>query len=180
MKKLLFLLFFLPIFGLGQTYKINNNHVSINDSGVMTSTIVYGKSTFKDATAIISGGTNVIVSNVGLNLFNKTGANYIAWSGDTAILMVAGLYIVDYSLFGTGANGADWELKRANKRGATITYGDAVCDFSTNGASNYDGGTLTAFITGGQVGDRVWLVLSRIGGTGNFTARTGRFMIRKL
>lgn len=180
MKKLVFLLFFIPTLCLGQTYKINNNHVSINDSGVMTSTIVYGKSTFKDATAIISGGTNVIVSNVGLNLFNKTGANYIAWSGDTAILMVEGLYIVDYSLFGTGANGADWELKRANKRGATITYGDAVCDFSTNGASNYDGGTLTAFITRGQVGDRVWLVLSRIGGTGDFTARTGRFMIRKL
>lgn len=180
MKKIITIIFLLvSAVCLGQTYKMNNNKVSINDSGVMTSQIVYGKSTFKDTACILSGGTNVIVSNGAGTLFHKTGANYITWSGDTAILMLDGLYIVYFSIYGTGGNGSDWEIKRANKRGASVTYGNAVAMFSTNGTNNYDGESLTAFITDGLVGDRVWLVLSRTGGSGDFTARTGRFMIIK-
>lgn len=38
----------MPTVSLGQTYNMNDNKVSKNDSGVITSHIVYGKSTFKD------------------------------------------------------------------------------------------------------------------------------------
>ena len=180
MKKIITILFlFASAVCLGQTYKMNNNKVSINDSGVITSQIVYGKSTFKDTACILSGGTNVIVSNGTGTLFHKTGANYITWSGDTAILMLDGIYIVYFSLNNNEGNGSEWEIKRANKRGTSVTYGNAVAQFSTNGTNNYDGESLTALITDGLAGDRVWLVLSRTGGSGDFTARTGRFMIIK-
>ncbi len=73
-----------------------------------------------------------------------------------------------------------WQIQRANKRGASVTYGEAVAYFTTDGASNYNGATLTAFIVNGQVGDRCYLVLTRVAGSGGFTIRSGRFQIRRL
>ena len=158
---------------------VNINNVIIDDIGVLTATDVYGKATFKSKTVTIAGGTNTVVTDGSGTLFDKTAANYVTWSGDTCILQYDGNYIIDFALYGSGGSNVDWQLQRATQRGGVTTYGDAVAYFTTNGAANYDGGTLTAFLIGGQVGDIVWLALSRIGGSGNFTARSGRFQIRR-
>lgn len=158
---------------------ININNVSIDDVGVITATDVYGKATFSAKTVTITAGTNSYVTDGTGTLFNKTAANYVTWSGDTCILQYPGNYVIDFALYGTGNNGADWQLQRATSRSGVTTYGEAVAYFSTNGSANYDGGTLSAFLIGGQSGDTVWLTLSRISGTGNFTTRSGRFQIRR-
>lgn len=179
MKKLFCILLLSPLFAYGQQ-NINTNTVLIDATGVITAADVYGKATFSGKTVTISGGSNVIVSDGSGTLFVKTAANYVTWSGDTCILQYAGNYVIDFALYGTGNVNTDWQIKRANKRGVTVTYGDAVAYCTTDGASNYSGGSLNAFIIGGQVGDRVYLVLTRVAGNGDFTARSGRFQIRRL
>lgn len=179
MKKLFLILFLFPAFVFGQI-NLNNNTVTISSVGVLTAVDVYGKATFSDKAVTVTGGTNVIVSDGAGTLFVKTAANYVTWSGDICILQYAGNYIIDFALYGTGNVNTDWKIQRANKRGVTVTYGDAVAYCTTDGASNYSGGSLNAFIIGGQVGDRVYLVLTRIAGSGDFTVRSGRFQIRRL
>ena len=169
----------MPIITMGQI-NLNNNTVVVSSTGVLTAVDVYGKATFANKTQAITGGTNVIVSDGSGTLFTKTAANYVTWSGDTCILQYAGNYVIDFAVYGTGGVNADWILQRASKRGETTTYGDAVSYFTTDGASNYSGGVLTAFIINGQVGDRVYLVISRLSGFGDFTARSGRFQLRRL
>lgn len=179
MKQLFFIFAFLPLFAISQQ-NLNGNTVTICPVGVLTAVDVYGKATFSDKAVTVTGGTNVIVSDGAGTLFVKTAANYVTWSGDTCILQYAGNYIIDFALYGTGNVNTDWKIQRANKRGVTVTYGDAVAYCTTDGASNYSGGSLNAFIIGGQVGDRVYLVLTRIAGSGDFTVRSGRFQIRRL
>jgi len=145
-----------------------------------TDTPIYSKAAFDDSSRTITGGTNVFVSNGKGSLFTKIATEGLTWSGDTCIISTAGNYSVDFALYGTGGNGADWKIRRANKRGAVITYGVSGAYFSTDGASNYHGGSLHAFIIGAEAGDRVYLTLTRIGGSGDFIARAGRFQIRKV
>lgn len=159
------------------TVRING---TLDVTGNITSNLIAAKSAFSDSTITITGGTNVQVTNATDSLFRVTYNDGFTWNGDTAILTMSGSYRIDFAVFGGGSNGTDWEIKRANKRGSTVTYGDASAFYSTSGSANYEGCSLNAFIIDGLAGDRVWLVLTRKAGTGDFTLRAGIFQIYKL
>lgn len=202
-KHIFFFLLFLPLLSLGQTVKVNNNTVSIDANGrmtissIVTDTLVgdlvvsgflkadtvkfeppHCYMSFDDSAQAITGGTNIQITNSYDSLFSVFDENGITWiTGDTFKIVYKGGFDLDASVYGSGNNGADWRIRIAYKRGATVYYTNRSSYFTTIGTANRQGDELHAYLHL-QKDDKVWLVLSRIGGTGDFTAIIGSLEIQ--
>jgi len=183
MKKLLLFLLLIPALSFGQLVKINNNAVTIESDGdIITGgyfyyTPAHTKCVFRDSAVVITGGTNVQITNASDSLFRELEAEGISWlRGDTALILQDGGYFVSYSLSGYGTNAVDWRMQVANKRGGVTTYSEQTVDFTTSGATNKDGRD-PVFYMEFEAGDKVYPALTRVSGSGDFTAESGLFNI---
>lgn len=133
---------------------------------------------FRDSAVTITGGTNVQVTNASDSLFRVLESSQITYiKGDTQQITVAGAYNVQLQLRGTGTNGTDWRVTLAKKTGGTTTYSNQNIDFTTTGATNKNGGG-AVFYMEYAANDKVWVVLTRVSGSGDFVAETGQFNIQ--
>ena len=189
MKTLLIILAFLPLIAISQTYGINNNTVTIGSTGniegdTLKNTVVelqpnemcfdyaHSNQSFKDSAVVISGGTNVQITNASDSLWRVIEMDNITYLlGDTIEFDYKGSYNVIISISGYGTNAVDWQLQAATKRAGVTTYSNSAMEFTTSGATNKNGGT-KFFYMHYEIGDKGWFVLTRTSGSGNFTITT--------
>jgi len=162
-------------FNVDTTY--NEGDLSISEDLIVSGNIKFtpdhSKLAYKDSAVLITGGTNVQITNVGDSLFSvfeTIGITYI--KGDTLLINYAGGYNLNVSFRGYGTNGADWNVVYAYKRSGVTYYDGQAIQFTTTGATNRNGGS-SVFYNEFEENDKVWLVISRIGGTGDITTTTG-------
>lgn len=167
----------------GQDLLINNNAVTIaSDGDITTGGYLYylpahTKCTFRDSAVVITAGTNVQVTNASDSLYREREATGVNWlRGDTAQILTSGGYFIFLNIRGYGNNGADWRLQVATKTGGSTAYSEQVIDFTTTGATNKNGGG-APFYMEFDVGDKVYLTLSQLSGSGNITLETSTFNI---
>jgi len=108
----------------------------------------------------------------------RSGANYII-SGDNITVdasgnITTGGYLEAVNIRGSGTNQVDWRLQVGLKRAGVTTYSNQNIDFTTIGAANKNGGGATFYMEY-EAGDKVWVTLSRIGGSGDFVIETSMF-----
>ena len=135
--------------------------------------------TFKDSAVVITGGTTVQVTNAYDSLYrviNMVDITHL--KGDTVQFDEDGYYNVFVSIRGYGGNGADWQMTRASKRGSTVTYGNSTVDFTTTGATNRNGGFMM-YVVDVLAGDKLYFVLSRMGGSGDFTIVSSTWKVQQ-
>lgn len=134
---------------------------------------------FADSAVAISGGTNVQITNATdslFSIFESDGISYL--DGDTAELIFNGSYNVIVDISGYGTNAVDWSIQVAYKRGATTYYTHSAKQFTTTAAINRNGGEKLFYLDNMLSGDKIWIVLTRLSGSGDFTATTGTFFIQ--
>lgn len=159
------------------------------DTGIFNNDVhVYGdfrnepprsKAGFADSAVTITAGTNVQVTNGYDSLFRYAELSEMTWGGDdTVIISKNGGYNIHFGIRGYATNANDYTAKIAYKRGSTTYYETFdVIQFTTTGATNRNGGFSTAYVEL-QVGDKVWFVLTRDSGTGDFTIVSGTFNVQ--
>lgn len=159
------------------TDSVHTKYVAADDSimthKIRTDTIYYKmphtRMVYNDSAVVISGGTNVQVTNASDSLWNAseiTGFTYL--KGDTIQFIYGGGYNIFFTIRGYGTNAVDWHVNFARKRGVTTTYGNQEVAFTTTGANNKNGGS-AAFYGEFLPGDKIWMVLTRDSGSGDFT-----------
>ncbi|MFA6569672.1 MAG: hypothetical protein WCT77_00335 [Bacteroidota bacterium] len=197
MKNLLLIFaLFVSIGGWSQTLKLNNSTVTIGSTGNITgdtiqNTVVelqpnecyfhyaHSKQSFKDSAVVIAGGTNVQITNASDSLWRVLEMDNITYMlGDTIEVDYSGSYNVFFSIAGYGTNAVDWQVDIAKLSGVITTYANSVMEFTTSGATNKNGG-FKVWNIDYEVGDKVWLVISRIAGSGDFTITTSSFYLQQ-
>ena len=178
MKKNLTILFILfCFFGYSQQTNIGGN---LNVTGNIINEPPHTLWAFRDSATTITAGTNVQITNAFDSIFRVMESSSVTYKrGDTGIILKKGGYNINVNVRGSGNNGADWAVTYAKKSGVSTTYGTSIIEFSTDGTSNFRGGGFQFYVEC-IVGDKIWLVISRVGGTGDFTLRTGNFNIQNL
>lgn len=179
--KTIFAIFGAIVILCAATVYINNNLVSIDNSGNIHTpgylyyTPAHTKCVFRDSAVVITGGTNVQITNPSDSLFRELEAVGINWLlGDTAEVLTNGGYFVCPGAAGYGTNAVDWRIDVATKRAGVTTYSAQVIDFTTTGATNKNGGWATFYMEF-EAGDKVWVTLTRLSGSGDFTVETAMF-----
>jgi len=135
---------------------------------------------FKDSAVVISGGTNVQITNATDSLYRKLidlgGATYL--DGDTISVTKAAILDIFIGLWGSGTNAVDWSLQVAQKRAGATTYSNSEILFTTTGGTNKDGG-FSMFRRDAEIGDKYWFVLTRNGGSGDFTVASSTMKVQE-
>lgn len=124
---------------------------------------------FKDSTATITGGDSVQVTNAGDSLFRYEELyGFTYGGGDTIITDFKGGWDVNVSVAGSVDNSSVWKLELAYKRSGITYYDDLrAIDMEATGAITAVDGS-EQFYFHSEPGDKVWLILTRISGTGDF------------
>lgn len=136
------------------------------------------KMCFRDSAVTITAGTSVQITNDYDSLYRVLETENILYKlGDTIQILKKGGYNTLVSLRGYGSNTTDWSVKTARKRNGVTTDGEQEFSFTTTGSGNRNGGTFV-FYNEYEVGDKIWLTLTRLSGTGNFTAISGNFNVQ--
>ena len=154
---------------------ITNLRGDLTVPGDLYITPPYSNMSFKDSARVITGGTNVQITNPGDSLWRCTSTTGLGFfgitykKGDTIVIADKGYYNMFVNVRGYGGNGADWHFNMATKKiGASVVYANNVGEFTTTGAINKNG-AFTMFVREFDVGEKVWFVLSRTAGSGDFT-----------
>jgi len=190
MKKIIFILLYSPLLCFSQSpVTLSGGTVTVSGTGTIEgdsikNTVVmlqpqeirfeypHSKQAFRDSAVVIAGGTNVQITNASDSLWRVLEMDKITYlRGDTVYVDYKGAYNVIISIDGYGTNAVDWQVAAARKRAGVTTYSDSVGEFTTTGATNKNGMSKT-FYMDYEVGDKTWFVISRIGGSGDFTATT--------
>lgn len=185
----LFILFSVSVFS--QTISINNNQLTITQTGVTVATkltltasqidfyYAHSDMVFGDSAVVITGGTDVQITNATDSLWSVLETYEITYlHGDTMYIDVHGSYNIFLSIGGSGNNTTDWKVSMKYKRAGIIYTSVNYYLFSTDGAGNYNG-TSGLFYQHFEIGDKIWLVISRTGGAGDYTIRTSNLLIEQ-
>lgn len=161
-----------------------NNLDSISTDQARIDTIFnsppHSRMVYSDSAVVISGGTNIQVTNAYDSLWNISEMNGLTYlKGDTIQIIYKGGYNIMVSIRGYGSPTVDWSLGFARKRGGDTVYGGQKISFTTTGDNNRNGGSFTLY---GEFlpGDKIWLVLTRDAGSGDFTTTGGNLNFQLL
>jgi len=138
----------------------------------------HSKLVINDSTVTISGGSYTQITNASDSVFQVIEQSGITWlTGDTMQIDHTGGYNIYVTIGGYGTNAVDWSLTPAHKRSGVVTQGGQEIAFTTTGATNITGNS-SVFYGEFIAGDLIWLELTRVSGSGDFTFVSGNWNIQ--
>ena len=189
MKKIFFICSICFLFSIvkSQIYYINNRYIELSKDTIKAASVKltdglyyqpsHSKLSFKDSAIVISGGSNIQITNATDSLYRVLETTQITYiKGDTCKILKKGGYFISPCIYGFATNNEDWRMQVAWKSGVTTHYSENVVDFTSTGGTNKCGGGNTFYIEF-LANDKVWIVLTRTSGGGNFTVISSQFNI---